>query len=260
MRIIFVLCCFFSIQLCAKETCDPDKMLTGITQFTSPVEIVISSPKRVFFYSSANNRCRMKNKFVINGDKLISFYKTDGFIYVNYLNKEGKIIDGWIMNNSFTNANNNINNNDFKISYKNGHLLDIGSVDRVFVLWARSNKIDIADPILSGIDENSWSIPFSGGFAELDEPGAIIKRRIMYSYNRNDYETYLSELSITSKDFKTSRGISVGDSWGDVERKYGPPGYIRDHCVSYVFFNKKITFCEIDNLVSSIKISDLINK
>lgn len=52
--------------------------------------------KRLFFFSAPDEKCKMKNIFVIKND-LVDAYKIDGdFMFVMYFTKDKKTVEGWV--------------------------------------------------------------------------------------------------------------------------------------------------------------------
>lgn len=54
-----------------------------------------NSSKRVYFYALSKEECK-STTFVINNDKLLKYRDENGFSYVNYINKNSELIDGWM--------------------------------------------------------------------------------------------------------------------------------------------------------------------
>lgn len=265
-KILISVFIFFTVAD-AYGTCLSMDSSDSTTSITPPKEVMVGGIKRLYFYSSPNASCKQGNVFVINDDKLLAYYKSNGYVFVNYFDRNGKVIDGWVAENGLTNLPENKNNAvrplssiDFQVSYKNSSSISLGVTDLQFNAWAKNNKLNVSEPTLAGIDENNWSLSFSGGYVVFNEANAIIKNRLKYAVEPNSYETYLADFNISGSEFKTSRGISIGDEWNKVSDKYGIGETDEgDSCMYYPYFNKKITFCKNNNRVESIELTDIIN-
>lgn len=261
MRIYLALFVFyFSVLTGAHGACLDISASENSLKISPPKEMIVSTQERLYFYSVPNDECKINGLFVVNKDHLLAYHKNKNFTYVNYLTKENKIISGWVHSsgiaavlNSQDSMPNILDINDFVI-YKNKSAILIGSSVTQFNNWARKIRLKLSDPILAGIDENNWMVSFNGGYAGLNEVDKLIEGRI-----GNDGETYLAVINISDKGFETNRGISIGSGWNDVLDKYGKDNGISDgqSCIYYQYFWMKLTFCEKNNSVNMIEMSDV---
>ena len=75
--------------------------------------VVVTSKGRTFFYDLPLHECNSK-KFIINGDKAISYASYNGFQYVSYLDRKGEAHTGWVDSTRITKKKNNLNISMFK--------------------------------------------------------------------------------------------------------------------------------------------------
>lgn len=57
---------------------------------------VVTSKGRLYFKSAPDEKCEMKNVFLIPGDQVIGYTEYNGFISVAYFKKNGDSVDGWL--------------------------------------------------------------------------------------------------------------------------------------------------------------------
>jgi len=60
---------------------------------------VVSDTNRVYFYSAPNETCKIKNLFIINGDK-VNIYAEYKFFSLISFKKKGQLVSGWIHSKS----------------------------------------------------------------------------------------------------------------------------------------------------------------
>ncbi|BES85902.1 hypothetical protein PEC302107_25010 [Pectobacterium araliae] len=56
--------------------------------------------ERTYLYSAPNENCKLKNTFLIGGDKIDVYAKYAGFFSMMYLKKNGEPVMGWVHSSS----------------------------------------------------------------------------------------------------------------------------------------------------------------
>lgn len=59
---------------------------------------VVVGEGRSYFYTSPDERCRMKRLFVIPGDRVEAYFDVPGWTQVTFWNAKGGDVSGWISN------------------------------------------------------------------------------------------------------------------------------------------------------------------
>ncbi|WP_265431687.1 hypothetical protein, partial [Aeromonas salmonicida] len=128
MLYIFALFFSFSLQAaCESIRFNEGQKGDGVVYDVS--NIVVTSKGRTFFYDIPLDECKSK-KFIINGDKAISYASYNGFKYVSYLDRKGEAHTGWVDSARITkketpHGNLNIKRSDFAIHF-NGYDIKVG--------------------------------------------------------------------------------------------------------------------------------------
>ncbi|MGK3141387.1 hypothetical protein [Pantoea sp. C2G6] len=53
------------------------------------------SKGRIYFYSLPKIDCKTST-FIINNDEVLKYRESNGYSYVNFVNKNGAVVDGWV--------------------------------------------------------------------------------------------------------------------------------------------------------------------
>lgn len=67
---------------------------------TSESGYVVSDNARVYFYSAPDERCKIKDLFIIHGDLVDVYSEYKGFLSVIFFKKNGETVDGWVHSSS----------------------------------------------------------------------------------------------------------------------------------------------------------------
>ncbi|WP_312803833.1 hypothetical protein [Atlantibacter hermannii] len=242
----------------AANTCTASAVDYPYNGHQEPAPKKAQSNNRIYFYSSPKSDCKT-DIFIINGDKLLKYRESNGYSYVNYANKKGVIIDGWVKNEDITQndeKNNELTYSDFswKVNDKNVNLL--GKATPELNKWAKDAGLKTPDPDNHGFNKGfeSWTLTIQNEIVTISQANELIEKRLGFA------DTYVSAITFVDNKYKTARGVEVGDSWAMVTSKYGTESQIDaedDECRYYQYFDMKLNFClDSSNVVQSISFED----
>lgn len=116
----------------------------------------VQTAKRSYFYLSPTNDCKEKDLFLINGDKVTSYMVYNGFEFINYINKRGGIVSGWMLSSNLINEitsninkTNKISKDDFFIYTTKGQVALDSSFETFYKSWGQYQKIRNLKNIIS---------------------------------------------------------------------------------------------------------------
>ncbi|MGL4823737.1 MAG: hypothetical protein ACRC2W_12295 [Plesiomonas shigelloides] len=221
---------------------------------------VILSSGRSFFYTYPDEKCMLKNKFIIQNDRVVSYASLNEYIYVNYMGKNGLVSAGWIkasrarLEKSIS-APLEINNNDLFI-YHDGIEINLGSDYSMIADKIKKHKpVGYEDVFMNefrtigGVDYKYYTHDFDGLYIESSN--------VFYDKENRDFDDYrITKIMVSKSDGVSfsSRGISVGSTMLNVIKQYGQPiSKCGKSEVCYYYKNKKISFIGKD-IVESIKL------
>lgn len=229
----------------------------------NPELIVKTNKSRVYFYTAPDDSCIQEDKFVIAGDFLYAYKRHNDFIYVNYFNSKGVIANGWIKNidiNKFNPVGVNaykseINITDF-IVLDNGNWFGLGTV-----LSKNSGllkKTETSSEYIGDFPNESGGLNkfYSHSFNDLN----IISSNLNYSARlwTIDDEYIISNIILTSPNYKTIRNIKVGDKKESILKSYSGNNYEElSGNIVYRFGQMSLTFNLQDNKITSIEMSSI---
>lgn len=61
---------------------------------------IVNDKSRVYFYSAPDDRCKIKDVFIVYGDSINSYADYQGFSSVIFFKKNGDTISGWVHSDS----------------------------------------------------------------------------------------------------------------------------------------------------------------
>ncbi|BEE16590.1 hypothetical protein VAWG006_08430 [Aeromonas enteropelogenes] len=261
MRSIFsVIFLFFSFSVqaaCEKVSFDEIKKSYD-NVFYDVSNIIVTSKGRVFFHDFPIDKCKSK-KFIINGDKAISYASYNGFQYINYLDRNGEVHTGWIESSRVSKKETsseylNIKKNDFSIHF-NGHDIKVGAsyseIVGVFDDFSETTDdgngfLDVFKTI-NGVDYKFYPHDFDFIYIESSN--------LNYEKLKRDFDDYRITKIILKKSIGfSSRGIYVGSKMLDVVKVYGVPASKKDGAFIYVSDNYTIKFVGSE-VVNEIEVS-----
>lgn len=245
MALIFILSLSISATAVASLNCTESPILYSYNENQTPIQKVVSAP-RAYFYSSPKIDCKT-DVFVINNDKLLKYREYDGYAYVNYINRKGLVVDGWVKKENIesdSNKGNELKYSDFSWLL-NGKVVDLlGKAAPEMNDWVKKNGLTISEPDNHGYYKGfeSWSTSVKDVTITISQVNQIVKKRLGYE------DSYITAITFVTKDYKTERGISIGDSWGEVISKYGESDKIDpdNGCNYFQYFDMRLSFC-LDN-------------
>lgn len=218
-----------------------------------PTPEKVQSDGRTYLFSLPNKECKTK-VFLISNDRLLKYREMNGFSFVNYVNKNGAVVDGWVRNEDIiadNEQNKGLTYSDFswKINGQNVNLL--GKATPELNKWVKESDLKLPDPDNHGFNNGfeSWTLAINSGIVTISQANEIIEKRLGFD------DTYVSAITFIDSKYKTTRGIKVGDSWDMVTSKYGSDSQkdAEGDCRFYQYFDMKINFClESSGVVRSI--------
>lgn len=228
---------FIVFQTYAQDICRLSSEEKGKINYTAS-NGVISGDGRSYFYLSPVDDCENK-VFLIPGDKITYYKEYNGYVFVDYISREGKNFNGWMKKNRIA----------------DGYIDDgrIGYSD--FSVFFNKVKISLGDPISfinKELKTNNKPVSYSYvGFSDsgsayvLDFPGDNSSAIYFSSINsdvRGDDEEIISQITLQSSDYKTKRNITIGNTLNDVSQAYGTGGKKEGAYVTYVYMDMILSF------------------
>ncbi|MCP3241820.1 hypothetical protein NAT02_02815 [Aeromonas hydrophila] len=219
--------------------------------------IVVTSKGRTFFYDMPLDECKSK-KFIINGDKAISYASYNGFQYVSYLDRKGEAHTGWVDSSRIAKEEKlsehlNVQRSDFAIHF-NGYDIKIGGdYSEIIESFNGLTEMDSGNGFvdefknIDGVDYKFY--PHDFGFIYIESSN------LDYNKLKRDFDDYRITKVILKKDVGfSSRGIYVGSKMLDVIKVYGVPVSKKDGAFTYVSDNYMMKFSGYE-VVNEIEIS-----
>lgn len=215
------------------------------------------SSKRVYFYSLPKEECKTTT-FVINNEKLLKYRDENGFSYVNYINKNSELIDGWVKKENIIPDSDSVNGlsyNDFKWDMPEGQISLIGKATPELDAWIKEKGFNVPEPESHGFNKGfeTWVLFIQGVSVSISQTNSIIEKRTGFN------DTFISEISFFDNKHKTVRGVSVGDGWDKVVSMYGNESRLDrfSQCRYYQYFDMRLNFClDSKNIIQSISFND----
>ncbi|MFM5667181.1 hypothetical protein ACET7G_02070 [Aeromonas hydrophila] len=252
---VFFLYPFSEITAC--ENARFNEVQKGSKVMYDVSNVVVTSKDRTCFYVIPLDECKSK-KFIINGDKAISYASYNGFQYVSYLDRKGEAHTGWVDSARITKTEKkpeyfNVQRSDFAIHF-NGYDIKVGGdYSEVFGAFNRLTEMDSGNDFvdvfknINGVDYKFY----------LHDFGFIYRESSNLNYNKlkRDFDDYRITKVILKKDVGfSSRGIYVGSKMLDVIKVYGVPVSKKDGVLTYISDNYMMKFFGSE-VVNEIEIS-----
>ncbi|WP_181003515.1 hypothetical protein [Aeromonas bestiarum] len=256
MFYVFVLLFSFSLQA-ACESVRFHEVQKGDGVVYDVSNIVVTSKGRTFFYDIPLDKCKSK-KFIINGDKAISYASYNGFQYVNYLDRKGEVHTGWVESARITKRETlpeslNIRRSDFAIHFNGYDIKAGGGYSEITGAFNGLTEIDSGNDFvdvfknINGIDYKFY--PHDFGFIYIESSN------LNYNKLERDFDDYSITKIILKRDVGfSSRGIYVGSKMLDVVKVYGVPVSKKDGAFIYISDNYMMKFFGSE-VVNEIEIS-----
>lgn len=219
--------------------------------------IVVTSKNRTFFYNMPLDECKSK-KFIINGDKAISYASYNGFQYVNYLDRKGEAHTGWVDSSRIAKKEKlsehlNVQRSDFAIHFNSYDIKIGGDYSEIIEAFNGLTEMDSGNGFvdefknIDGVDNKFY--PHDFGFIYIESSN------LDYNKLKRDFDDYRITKVILKKDVGfSSRGIYVGSKMLDVIKVYGVPVSKKDGALTYISDNYMMKFFGSE-VVNEIEIS-----
>ncbi|WP_429232978.1 hypothetical protein [Aeromonas salmonicida] len=254
--IVFLLLPFSGKAVCEKVRFNEVKK-EGDGVFYDVSSVIVTSKGRTFFYGTPLDEGKSK-RFIINGDKAISYASCNGFQYVSYLDRNGEAHTGWVDSARITKKetlpeNLNIKRSDFAMHF-NGYDIKVGgdyseiieAFDGLTEVDSGNDFVDVFKSI-NGIDYKFY--PHDFGFIYIESSN------LNYNKLKRDFDDYRITKVILKRDVGfSSRGIYVGSKMLDVVKVYGVPVSKKDGAFIYTSDNYMMKFFGSE-VVNEIEIS-----
>ncbi|WP_337076786.1 hypothetical protein [Aeromonas dhakensis] len=219
--------------------------------------VVVTSKGRTFFHDMPLDECKSK-KFIINGDKAISYASYNGFQYVSYLDRKGEVHTGWVDSTRITKKEKspedlNVKKSDFAIHF-NGYDIKVGGdyseVIGAFNGFTEMYSGNVFADVFKNIDGVDYKFyPHDFGFIYRESSN------LDYNKLKRDFDDYSITKVTLKKDVGfSSRGIYVGSKMLDVIKVYGVPASKKDDAFTYIRDNYMMKFFGSE-VVNEIEIS-----
>ncbi|WP_395286544.1 hypothetical protein [Klebsiella quasipneumoniae] len=245
----------------AATTCTSSENFYSYNLSQEPVPKEATSKGRVYFYSLPKSDCKTST-FIINNDKVLKYRENKEYSFVNFVNKNGAVVDGWVKNEEIASSdeqNNELTYGDFAWIVNGKETFLLGKATPELNKWAKESGVKIPDPDNHGFNNGfeSWTLTIKNEIVTISQANEIIEKRLGFD------DTYVSAFTFIDDKYKTTRGIKVGDSWNMVTSKYGMGSHkdTEDGCRFYQYFDMKLSFClDSSNIVHSISLENYPTK
>lgn len=206
-----------------------------------------------FFYFYPFEKYKSENLFLIRGDSFHSYFKSNDYIFGNYIRKNGSVVSGWLKAETLVGSSSKlhysppeVSKSDFVIisPYKN---IELGSsYEQFYKTWGKceiNKQPDIGisgNFIAKGNETYKYFDNFWKGFT-------IRSSNINHQLTGMDYNYYrITTITINSKKYMTCRGITIGDTTDNILASYGKPFNFDKVQLIYKFKNNTLLF-DINN-------------
>lgn len=251
---VFLALSLFAFNSIAAINCTPSSADYIYNTNQEPTPKKVQSNGRIYFFSLPKDECKT-SIFLIKDDKLLKYREVNGFSFVNYINKKGAVVDGWVRSEDVIADNEQhkgLTYSDFswKINGQNVNLL--GKAIPELNKWAKEQGLKIPEPDNHGFNNGfeSWTLTIQNEIVTISQVNDILEKRLGFN------DTYVSGITFIDSKYETARGVKVGDDWSKVTSKYGTISNLDsdDECRFYQYFDMKLRFC----LDSSGKVQSIL--
>lgn len=244
----------FTADVSASEVCDdspkysyrePDKELYPNLLESHPVQKEVVATTRAYFYTKPDEQCK-SDSYIMKPTKVLSYREHGDFYYVNYINEQNEVVDGWMKREELGNDSSPVNGlywNDFYY-LMNRQWVNFLTWPSGRMEWFSDNKIDLSElkprEVKNGFD--SWEIAITSlpdSRLTVAATNGIMEKRLGFA------SAWFSEARFTHKTFQTARGVTMGDGWDKVVSLYGESYKTNaDQNIRYYqYFDMKLSFC-----------------
>lgn len=257
-----VICFLFFLFLSYESMASCDHLISN-SNFSQDIR-EFRAVKKTNFYTSPNEKYKLNNLFIINGDFFTSYLTNDRFVYGNYEGNNGIIYSGWVKKEDLVSENKeikdkHINMNDF-IIYTSFKKIMLGNGYPDFYKYWGTCEVNIQKDQYVGI---------SGNFQEVNDDyykyfehywnGLYIKASNINSEKlKNDFDWYrITEINIKNDKYMTNRGVYIGMKENEIVNAYGDCHKRDSDSCSYFYQNNKLEFEISNGVVTNIDMEEL---
>ena len=221
----------------------------------------VVNQKRVWFYSAPDERCKTEGLFVIAGDVLRAYKRSGEYTYISFTTVKGENIPGWVNTsvisgyspNQVSPRKNALSDADFIVVGK-AQWFGLGSS------WSRTSAVLSGREIASGyIGDFPNKVGGLDKFTSHEYEGlSVVSSNINYDKRLwgIDDDYIIQAIRVTSAEYKTMRGIRVGDALEDVHRAYsGIAAEETPETVSYLMNEQSLVFTLANGKVTSVELA-----
>ena len=208
-----------------------------------PVPEKVQSDGRVYFFSLPKNECKT-SAFLINNYKLLKYREVNGFSFVNYINKNGAVVDGWVRSEDLISDNeqqDGLTYSDFSWTINGQNINLLGKATPELNAWVKQSRLKLPEPDNHGFNNGfeSWTLTILNEIVTISQASDIIEKRLGFN------DTYISGITFVDDKYTTAHGVKVGDDWSTVTAKYGTKSKLNfeNECRFYPYFDMKLSFC-----------------
>jgi hypothetical protein len=195
----------------AAITCTSSKNYYSYNPSQESVPKEATSKGRVYFYSLPKSDCKTST-FIINNDKVLKYRENKEYSFVNFVNENDAVVDGWVRNEDIIaddDQQKELTYSDFswKINGQNVNLL--GKATPELNTWVKESGLKHSEPDNHGFNNGfeSWTLTIQNEMVTISQTNDIIERRLGFN------DTYVSGITFVDDKYETARGVKVGDDW-----------------------------------------------
>ncbi|WP_435953139.1 hypothetical protein [Dryocola sp. BD626] len=251
----------FLLSGSALANCNENWEQASRTQFVNKSTVQNKS----FFYSAPSEKHKLPDLFLIKGDDFNTYLKSNDFTFGTYTKKNGSVVIGWLKSETLDTASTKSSHSlpevskfDFVIisPYKN---IELGSsYEQLYKTWGdcevnKQPDIGILGNFIT-VDNETYKYfdNFWSGFT-------IRSSNINYQQTGSDYDSYrITTITVNSKKYMTSRGITVGDTTQNIITAYGNPLKLDKNKMTYKFKNNELSFDIKNNEIKGIVMDEKV--
>lgn len=263
MLILFLGAFTASHALASNTTCQTihqaAKQFTVNSQSDIPATaFAVADQKRVQFYGAPDERCKTEGLYVIAGDVLRAYKHYGKYTYVGYTSVKGENIPGWVHTSALSDYSpdkvnprkNALNDTDF-IVVGSARWFGLGSS------WSRAfatlSDQEIATNYIGDFPNEEGGL---NKFSSHEYAGlSVVSSNVNYARRLwgMDDDYIIQAIKVTSSEYKTIRGIRVGDALEDVHNAYhGITAEETPEAVSYLINDQSLSFAIENGKVTSV--------
>ncbi|WP_251849574.1 hypothetical protein [Atlantibacter hermannii] len=256
---LFILLLFslYSMASIAEANCAASSDGYPYNKHQEPIQKKVSANSKTYFYSLPDSECKT-TIFIINDDKVLKYRDSGLFSYVNYINKKGELIDGWVKSENLVKDDglvNGLNYRDFSWGLNGKAVSVLGKAMPEIDELIQKEGLKASEPNGHGYNKGfeSWVLNIQNAIVTMSQVDNVLQRRLGFN------DTYISGIAFTDNEYKTVRGVSVGDGWEKVVSIYGKNSQIDSEsgCRFYQYFDMRLSFClDLSNKVHSVLFED----